>query len=94
MWKMLRNFQPTLLGNLASIVQYHFPIFDFSETAYFVPATDCDKIQSFLRIIVFFQSNAVAMMNVRIVGHNDSIWWSWQFNLKISGKGTHFYLPA
>jgi hypothetical protein len=45
---MLWYVQPTLLCNVSGIVQNHFTVFDFSETAYPALTTNGDEIQSFL----------------------------------------------
>jgi hypothetical protein len=60
-------FQPFGMGDSAPIVQNHDAIFDMSETAYPVVATQGDEIQSGLPIIVSLYPDGPAMM----------VWFHW-----------------
>ncbi len=68
---MIWNVPPAGIGNFSGLVQNHFTINNLPKQAFLIVGANGNKIQSCLRIIVSFQADAFAVMNVRIVTTNN-----------------------
>ena len=81
-WIMCRDFIPDGLNHSPRIIQAHFPIRDIAKQAFPILGANGHEIRTCLGIIISLQSNGTAMVNFRVVFHdNNPFCFSNPFNL-------------
>lgn len=93
-WKMLRYFQPTIIGYLTCSIQNHAAIDHITKQHGPVLAAKRDEIKTSLRIVIVFQPYGPPMMDLRIVLLHRGIFLVGKLDKKASKIKIRFFLKA
>ena len=62
LWKMIRDFQPTLLGPFPTFIDPHFPVYNFTKQTCAIVRHDGDEIGTRPGVIVSLQTNGLTVV--------------------------------
>ncbi len=70
MWKMFRDFQPTMLSNCSCFVQKHLFSSDFSKQMDTILTIKGNKVKSFSTVVIALHAYGLSVVNQWVVFHD------------------------